>query len=177
MRQILTLVFVFFGFSSVVTAQGRRPLPPPGDHLEQRVRYLEDIIRQHEYRLSQIESGGYQPPPPYKGHSCMIIDSGYSKVFFGQGRSQLQAETEARQECGKAVHPTYCGGAIKCTDGQSEPRARGYFCVVKDSGYGKVFSGEGDDIVEAEYKAKFACQSAVHPSYCGRVAANCEPLK
>lgn len=51
---------------------------------------------------------------------------------------------------------------------------RGYYCVVTDSGYGKSFSARGADPIEAEAKAKQACQASVHSSYCGPVAARCE---
>ncbi len=176
MRTLLAVALVFLGISSAADAQGRRP-PPAFEHLEQRVQYLEDTIRQHEFRLNQIEKGGQQPPPIFVGYACLLVDTGYSKVFLGKARTSLQAETEARQECGKAVHPNYCSAAVRCNDGKSEPWVRGYYCVVKDTGYGKVFSGEAENIIEAEYNAKAACQKAVHPSYCGKVSAICEAIR
>lgn len=175
MKTLTAIALVIFGISSLANAQVRRP-PPEFSNLEQRVQYLEDSIRRHEFRLNQIEKGGYQPPSD-EGVACIVVDSGYNKVFLGKGRTNLQAETEARQNCGKGVHPSYCSSAVRCDDGKGNPRARGYYCVVKDSGYGKVFSGEADNIIEAEYNAKFACQSAVNATYCGKVTATCEAVQ
>lgn len=45
---------------------------------------------------------------------CMLIDTGYSKTFKGEGRNVVEAEYNARKNCGNSVHSSYCIGAIRC---------------------------------------------------------------
>ncbi|WII73830.1 hypothetical protein QJS83_08060 [Bdellovibrio sp. 22V] len=135
--------------------------------LESRVYQLEGALSQINQRLTNLEYGQRPPPFPEPGRTevaCMITDSGYSKVFLGKGRVKLEAEAAARESCGKAVHPSYCQGSIKCSD--KEPLVRGAICVITDTGYSKTFKAEGITILEAEYKARKACGDQVHPSYC-----------
>lgn len=149
--------------------------------LEQRVRELERTVRYMDQRLRAVEDivAPTQPLPPAKptSYTCMLVDSGYSKTFYAKAKSTLEAEYEVKQICSKTVHPSYCQKVTKCSSDQMDPYIKGYFCMITDSGYGKTFKGEGSDVVEAEAKAKEACQSSVHPSYCGNVQPRCEAYR
>lgn len=174
-----------------ITSYGQmRPLPPQGQ-IEARLSNLELRLNQTEYQLnialSKIDAIERllntvnplpPPPPPYRTSiSCLLVDSGYSKTFLASGRNRLEAEVEVRKVCSQSVHSSYCNGSIKCDDTQnSPPYARGFICMVTDSGHGRSFKGEGTTMIEAEAKAKMACQSSVHASYCGNVTARCEAI-
>lgn len=164
-------------FSPGATAQQRQN----GDRirvLEQRVQQLENIISSIHQRVSNLEYN--RRPDPYpepvaQESICMLIDTGYSKVFLGRGRLKLEAEAEVREACGKAVHSSYCQGAMKCNDPHSDRRINGAMCVLTDTGYSKTFRGEGKSLIEAEYAARKTCGEAVHASYCVG-AIRCEAL-
>ena len=40
---------------------------------------------------------------------CVVIDSGYSKSFRGEGITAVAAEAHAKSNCQKAVNASYCG--------------------------------------------------------------------
>lgn len=152
-------------------------------NLDQRVYELERVIGYMDQRIRNLEdivaSRPPMPPPPpvAAGYTCMLVDSGYSKTFYGKGRTALEAEFEAKQACSKEVSSSYCQKATKCSSGQADPYVKGYMCVLTDSGYGKIFKGEGSDAVEAEAKVKQSCQSAVSGTYCGNVQPRCEAIR
>src|SRR5690606_29374757 len=109
---------------------------------------------------------GNPGPAPYTEHICVITDSGYGKIFLGKGRIKLEAETAAKDACAKEVHQTYCQSTIKCNNPATDRPVNGAICVLTDSGYSKTFKGEAKTLLEAEYNARKACGSAVHPTYC-----------
>jgi hypothetical protein len=148
----------------------------PVRRLEQKVRELEGRVYEMDQRLSRLEYPPTPPPPQLRSISCMVVDTGYSKTFLGQGRAQLEAEANAREKCGSSVSSSYCNGSVKCSSPTYDSRVRGFFCLVTDSGYGKTFKGEGENEVEAEGAAKTACQNSVNASYCGKVTARCEAI-
>jgi hypothetical protein len=130
-----------------------------------------DLLNEVNRRMSI----GQQPQPPVTNpneHSCILVDSGFRKTFLGKGKSSLAAEANARQNCGSEVNSSYCNGSVRCM--RAEIGSAGAFCIVKDSGFGKTFSAEGSDEIEAEALAKIACQKSVNASYCGTVTAKCE---
>ncbi|MCB0384496.1 MAG: hypothetical protein KDD43_03815 [Bdellovibrionales bacterium] len=168
-------------------AEVARPRPPRPD-LEYRVDRLEResaeirrTLQQILYRLDELENHGPVPPPVPGNelvHSCLVVDSGYNKTFLGQGKSQLDAEFEARQSCQKSVSASYCAGnaMLKCDTNKDAYQIEKYVCVLTDSGYNKTFRGEGETAVAAEANAKVSCQSSVSASYCGKVEPRCEPV-
>lgn len=151
-------------------------------NLEQRVRELEKTVYFMDQRLRNLEdlmgpAPRPLPPPVNSSYTCMLVDSGYTKTFYAKGKSILEAEYEVKQVCSKTVNASYCQKVTKCSSEQVDPYVKGYFCMLTDSGYGKTFKGEGSDLVEAEAKAKIACQSTVNASYCGNVSARCEAIR
>jgi hypothetical protein len=174
---LLSLVLsALFCLPNIALAQRRPPqddtrridrLERAVDSLSERVTYLEDLLNANPL-----------PPPRENLNVCMLVDAGYSKTFLGSGKTKLDAEFNAQQNCAKAVSPSFCvGGAsqLKCDDSLSS-NAIGFVCVVVDAGYKKTFRGEGRTAFEAEANAKIACQSSVSPSYCGKVTARCEEV-
>lgn len=153
--------------------------PDRGDRsefLERRVNELERSLERTDARLRRVErllDGSMPQPPSRVDVSCLIVDRGYKKTFLGSGRNALEAEANVRNVCANGAHPSYCDTEVKCSSGQSE-NVRGYMCVVTDRGYKKTFKGEGQNIIEAEAKAKQACEVGAHPSYCGNEVARCE---
>lgn len=146
--------------------------------LEQRVRFLENKLRSVETRLDALENGSDPLPglPPEKVDvACLVVDSGYAKTFLGMGRNSIEAEDQARQFCSESVNSSYCTRPARCSSGEKEVGIRGYICSMKDSGYNRPFRGDGKTSIEAEAKAKQACQQAVNSQYCGNVTARCEP--
>lgn len=131
-----------------------------------------DLLNEVNRRMSY----GQQPvyPAPSSGYSCLVIDSGYSRTFVGKGGTKLQAEAAAKTSCSKSVNSTYCDSAVRCA--QPERGTRGHFCIVTDTGYSRTFSSEGTDIIDAEAKAKMACQESVNSTYCGNAPVKCEPI-
>ncbi len=172
------LVSILLLSSGIAQAQVRQDPAMRLQVLERRVQQLQALTANLDSRLRNVEySQAPYPPPndhyqPSVTQSAILVDTGYSKTFFGSGITKLEAEAIARQECGKVVNAAYCNGAVRF--GQADPRARGAYCVVIDSGYQKTFSGRGADMIEAEAKAKQACQASVNASYCGNVTARCE---
>ncbi|CAE80350.1 hypothetical protein predicted by Glimmer/Critica [Bdellovibrio bacteriovorus HD100] len=136
--------------------------------LETRVNQLEGIISQINQRVSNLEYNQRpEPYPPVAAEvACMVTDTGYSKVFLGKGRIKLEAEAAAREACGKAVHSSYCQGAVKCSDPRQDRPIAGAICMLTDTGYAKTFKGEGKSLIEAEYNTRKQCGDQVHPSYC-----------
>lgn len=164
---------------SVSLAQRAPGIPDRGDRsdvLERRVNELERALERTDARLRRVErllDGGTVQPPSRVDVSCLIVDRGYKKTFLASGRNALEAEANVRNACGNGAHPSYCDTEVKCSSGQSE-NVRGYMCVVTDRGYKKTFKAEGKNIIEAEAKAKQACENGAHPSYCGGETARCE---
>ncbi len=178
----LTPVLLLLSFSLAASAADRAtPVTSPTDPeitvILTRVYRLEQTMRQLDSRISYLESlqvNPYPTPLPAVGFSCLTVDSGYSKTFLGKGKTKLEAEAVARQECGKAVNSSYCNQTVRCSNGVSDSTISGYFCTLTDSGYSRTFNGEGADAIEAEAHAKQACQGAINASYCGQVAVRCE---
>lgn len=148
--------------------------------LERSVNELERNVDRLNRRLIRVEQylgddGGNRPPQGVV-FNCMLVDSAYSKTFLGSGSSQLDAEFEAKSNCGKSVNASYCDkGALTCDNNlDMDRRARGYVCVVTDSAYSRQFKGEGSTAVAAEANAKNECQKSVNASYCGKVTPRCE---
>ncbi len=145
--------------------------------LETKVNQLEGYMAHLNQRLSDLEYNQRPPvpPPPPAAQEvmCLITDSGYKQVFMGKGRVRLEAEAAARQACGSGTHPTYCTGAIKCSDPRQDPYVRGAICMITDTGYKKTFKAEGKTVIEAEYAVRKACGSGTHPTYCQH-EASCE---
>lgn len=143
--------------------------------LETRVNQLEKTISYMDQRLSNLEynrpgpyPGPVPPPPPPVSQeiACMLIDSGFSKVFLGKGKVRVDAEAAARQSCGKSVHSSYCNSNVKCSDPRQDGYINGAVCILTDSGFGRTFRGEATTLIEAEYNARKACGGSVHSSYC-----------
>lgn len=136
--------------------------------LESRVYQLESVIVQMNQRINALEYG--QRPFPYPQTpiqseiACMIIDSGHSKSYLGKGRTQIEAEANAREACGKSTHSSYCTTTAKCDE--RNQLVDGATCMLVDSGHSKTFKGDGKSLVEAEYKARKSCSDSVHAVYC-----------
>lgn len=176
---IKTVLFLITAICSIAQAQNSQPLAEKVRILELNVRQLQSNLINLDNRLRNLESGYIGQPPvgspePTMNYSAILVDSGQSKTFLGTGSTRLQAEANARQECVKAVHPSYCNGSVRI--GQSTSGSKGFYCVITDSGQGQTFSAEGRDAIEAEARAKQACEVEVHPSYCGNVSPRCEEI-
>jgi hypothetical protein len=108
--------------------------------------------------------------------ACMIVDSTYSKTFLGVAKNKLDAEFLARNACQASLSSAnLCGhsATLKCDDNSKPTDAHGYVCMVTDSAYAKNFRGNGRTAVEAEAKAKQACQNSVGASTCGNAPTRC----
>jgi hypothetical protein len=47
--------------------------------------------------------------------TCVLTDTGFSKIFRGAGESAIEAEANAKIECQKNVHASYCANApVRC---------------------------------------------------------------
>lgn len=173
MKKLILVSFVIALSSAAFAGHGLIPGNNNGGKIEKCLQMASnlDLLREVNRRM-ELNQQPSPAPAPSSGFSCMLVDAGYSKTFLGKGTSRLAAEAEVRQNCGKVVNSSYCNGAIKCA--QPEHNSTGAFCLMTDAGYGKTFSGEGTDIVEAEANAKIKCQSSVNSSYCGNVSAKCE---
>lgn len=177
MKLILTLA-ILFG-SLLVNAQTDPYDRARIDRLERAVNRLESLASSLERRITDLErnNGGSpwpspQPPPVENAVSCLVVDTGFLRTFLGKGRTSVQAEVEAKKSCEKSVNASYCNGKVKCA--QMDRMYSGFTCVVTDTGFGRTFSSDGRDAVEAEAKAKMDCQSKVNPSYCGNAPVRCE---
>ncbi len=179
----LLIALLFMTASPFASARDVRSTPslhdPVTDQLLYRIYALEQGMRDLDARVSYLEGSPSTPPSrnPSSGVSCLLVDSGYNKTFLGKATTKLQAESIARQECGKVVSSSYCDGAVRCSNPVRDPRISGYFCTMTDSGYSKTFNGEGTDAIEAEAHAKQACQASVNASYCGNVSVRCEGVQ
>ncbi|MCB0347772.1 MAG: hypothetical protein KDD37_03010 [Bdellovibrionales bacterium] len=149
--------------------------------LERSVSDLQRDVDRLNRRLSRVEQylengNGVPGPSPAVVYSCMVVDSGHTKTFLGVGSSQLDAEFQAKSECGNTVNAVYCtSGKIKCDNNlDMDRRARGAVCLVTDSGHNRQFRGEGATLIAAEANAKIACQKSVNAVYCGNASARCE---
>lgn len=150
--------------------------------LEYRVLLLEKQVSEMgrnmialQKRMDEIAANPPAPPVEIIA-ACMVTDSAYSKTFLGIAKNKLDAEYNARNLCQASLSSAnLCGHAatLKCDDNSKPTDAHGYVCMVTDSGYSKNFRGSGRTAVEAEAKAKQACQSSVGASNCGTVAARC----
>lgn len=181
------IIGLFIALCSLVSFADNRQSGPRDSNLEQivsqmqqRILRLEDNQRRLEDRVYNLESeadgGGSYPRPPSSSYerACLLVDSVFSKTFLGKGRTQLEAEANVRQECAKGTSSYYCTGQVRCSDGNADPRSRGYFCTVTDSVFSRTFTGTGSSAIEAEAKAKQACQASTSSYYCGGVTARCE---
>ena len=143
--------------------------------LERQLNQLEEKVSRLSGRVHFLERGSHDEIRTEPVHACLIIDSGYQKTFLGLGQTSLEATAKARAGCGSAVHPSYCTIQPKCDHNRQNPEYSGFTCLIVDSGYSRTFSGNGRTAVEAEAKAKNACEAnGIHPTYCGGVKATCE---
>lgn len=146
--------------------------------VESRVFTVERKMEMLTRRIELLENELVNTRPPLYQEkaqiSCLLVDGGYSKTFLGTARNKIEAEVAVRNACEKEVHSSYCGTPLKCSSGVKEPQVEGYVCIMTDSGYSRTFKGEGKNEIEAEAKAKQACQAAVHASYCGKATTRCE---
>lgn len=171
------------------------PAPVDFDRLERRVWELErdlTVMRDAQtaltYRIEHLERGTYpqpqpQPQPPYPPApapiptvaNCMVVDGGFNKTFLGTGSNQMDAEYNARRACESSVSASFCSSTaiLKCDDNLKSPYIQKFVCMINDSGFSKSFRGEGVTPVEAEARAKQACQTSVSPSFCGKVEPRC----
>jgi hypothetical protein len=177
---LIALLFVAAcPFASANEVRSTSLRDPVTDQLLYRIYALEQSMRDLDARVSYLE-GSTNPLPPRTGSvgiSCLLVDSGYSKTFLGKASTKLQAESLARQECGKVVNSSYCDGSVRCSNPVRDPNITGYFCTMTDTGYSKIFNGEGTDAIEAEAHAKQACQASVNATYCGETSVRCEGVR
>ncbi len=150
------------------------------NNMENRVYNLEWQLDQLKRRVEVLERNSNNPRPPVyqerEAVSCLLIDKLYSRTFYAEGRTQLEAEHAVKSACENSVVPNYCAsGELKCSDGIKKPHARGAICVVTDGLYKRTHKGEGKNLVEAEAKARQTCENSVVPNYCGNKATvTCE---
>ena len=142
------------------------------DRLERETSEMRDSIRRLEQRLDSLTQA---PPPAAIVSACMLVDTGFTRTFLGVSMNRLDAEYSARKACQTSVNATFCGATaqLKCDDNSAAPYAT-RVCMVTDSGFNRLFRGEGRTFVEAEAKAKQACQDSVNPSFCSNVTAQCQ---
>jgi hypothetical protein len=181
MKALLIALFVLSAsqFTSATEVRSTSVQDPVTDQILYRIYSLEQSVRDLDARLAYLEGNSSGGPTrfPSPGLSCLLVDSGYSKTFLGKASTKLQAESIARQECGKSVNSSYCDGSVRCSNATRDPNITGYFCTMIDSGYSKTFNGEGSDAIEAEAHAKQACQESVNATYCGTVSVRCEAVR
>ncbi len=174
MKLILSCLLVLSTLPLTAQAQN-------GGDLEWRVRQLERKLSFASERISILENEVFRTnplPPPSPARTevvCALVESGWSKTYIGKGRNKIDAQANVLSTCGKETNSSFCnGGKMTCSSGVQEPGVNGYICVLKDSGWGKVYRGEAKTALEAEALAKQSCQSANNASYCGNVKATCE---
>ncbi|MFL5815638.1 MAG: hypothetical protein ACJ763_18855 [Bdellovibrionia bacterium] len=143
--------------------------------LERQVSEMNRTMLALQKRVEEL--AGNPPAPPVEIiAACMITDSTYSRTFLGVAKNKIDAEYNARNACQVSLSSTnLCGksASLKCDDNSKPNDAHGFICMVTDSAYSKNFRGTGRTPVEAEAKAKQACQNSAGPSNCGPVAARC----
>lgn len=161
--------------------QPGRPTPVDADvaRLERSVQHLSDQLSSLNRRVRNLENlldSRPVPQPQEVEYACLIIESLVSRSFLGKGRSQLDAEFQAKQNCSKTTSAQYCNNPatiLKCSNNLNT-RATGFVCIVSDSLVSRTFRGEGKTQVEAEANAKIACQNTTSAQYCGKVTPRCE---
>jgi hypothetical protein len=180
----LNAIALFFSTAALfLTSEGAFANPQLRDYpLEFRVSILERQVSDMNRTLlalqKRVEEIAPSPPanPVEIVAACMITDSTYSRTFLGIAKNKIDAEYNARNACQASLSSTnLCGksAALKCDDNSKPTDAHGFICMVTDSAYSKNFRGIGRTPVEAEAKAKQACQNSAGPANCGTVAARC----
>lgn len=132
-------------------------------NLENRVSELERIVYDLHQRISTLENGGSRPPR-FQEISCMVTADAYNNVYLGKGRTRLDAETTALQACANSLNASVCKKVV-CDD-SNRTNIRGAVCVVTAKAYNNVYKGEGTTLIEAEYKARKACETSLNGSVC-----------
>lgn len=155
--------------------------------LNRRVFQLENTIHSMQRNLSILadrvdilERGtpSYPPIPPREiVNNCLLTDGFNQKTFLASGRSRMDAEYNVKRACEATIHASYCNGTsatLKCDDTASVPFNQSFVCMLNDGFNNKAFRGEGKTPIEAEARAKIACQATIHGSYCAKVQVRCE---
>ncbi|MCE3009680.1 MAG: hypothetical protein LW875_03600 [Proteobacteria bacterium] len=164
-----------FGQNSGMQERRLRSVEDQVSNLQRVVEGQQFQIENLNRRLERLEFGGGPINPRENVSVCMLVASSFLKTYLGTGKNKMDAEYSARESCQKGVHSSFCrSGALKCDSNLDTAFESEAVCLVTAATYGRTYRGEGRTAIEAEAKAKQACQEDVHASYCGNVKARCE---
>ncbi len=107
------------------------------------------------------------------------IDSAFDGTFAGEGWTELEAKTKARQSCrfGSRSNGFFCqDDSISCET--SRGRYDAYYCSI-DSSFDGTFSGEGQTKLEAEDNAKESCREGSRSDgfFCQASSLQCQEAR
>lgn len=92
-----------------------QPRDRPLYQLQQAVVNLEMRVNELERRLNLVTQPQPMPLPGMnRGWSCTITDTRFGNRYYGQGRDQMEAATQAQRNCVQAAGD-YCRTAPICT--------------------------------------------------------------
>ena len=106
-------------------------------------------------------------PPILKDQKwvCLIQNQMTFKHYFEFGINQFSAQTKTLQKCQKSREGFHCGEhSMTCEENQQEENMN--MCQIQNQMTGQVFSAEGRSKLEAEAKARLACESKEEAVHC-----------
>lgn len=105
------------------------------------------------------------PAPPQPQWMCMVENSHISKFYAAYGMSRIEAETLTTQACQNGQNGFFCNNQVKCEELiETQPV---HACRVENSHISQSYLGTGRSRLEAEFKAREACQQTSERFFCG----------
>jgi hypothetical protein len=110
------------------------------------------------------------PPPPAPvpvpiQWMCMVENKHISMVYAGYGMTRLEAETLTSQTCQNAGQQGFfCSTQVNCQELTDIFPV--HSCRTENKHIGKAYLGTGRSRLEAEYKAREACQQSDQRFFC-----------
>lgn len=106
-----------------------------------------------------------KPVPVEPLWMCQAYNAHTSKYFADYGSSQLEASTQTLQKCQSAENGFFCDQKVdKCEEISTDQKR--FACQNKNPHTSKVYLGKGRFLLEAEYKAREACQNEANFFFC-----------
>lgn len=124
-------------------------------------------------RINQILAAHTQPPPPGpvppptqpNMWMCMTSNRQNSTFFADYGFSKLEAQSKTDQKCKMAADGFFCEDRGTTCEEITQPHNK-FTCQIGNRHISQIYFGSGRTRLEAEFKARDACQQTPEKFFC-----------
>lgn len=128
---------------------------------------IETVLRQSGDQPQPPAPPVPAPVPPRALWVCEIKNTVTWLWHSAYGESSLEAETQTKSTCANGPEGYHCAQHTMRCDSFMENAPHSKTCTIKNNFDGQDYLGKGRSLVEAEFKARQACQNAFgDPVHC-----------